>query len=213
MSQASEGTRALLVVDCQCDFCEGGSLAVPGGDAVASAIADYIAAHRADYAEIVATRDWHIHPEHHFSPHPDFVNTWPRHCRAGTPGAAFSPNLDADGPFVDCLSAIVSKGRESAAYSGFQGRAGDGRSLKRLLDDDGVTSVDIVGLATDYCVRATALDAVKDGFATRVLLSMTAGVAVATSDAAVQDMEKAGVDIVRSPQPGDADSTHGRPAT
>jgi len=118
---------------------------VTGGDAVASG---------------VATRDWHIHPEHHFSAHPDYVNTWPRHCRAGTPGAEFSPNLDADGPFVPCLNAIVSKGRDSAAYSGFQGRTDDGRTLNTLLKEEGITSVDVVGLATDYCVKDTTAEAI-----------------------------------------------------
>ena len=169
-----------------------------GGDAVASGVADFLEAHRADYAFVVATRDWHIHPEHHFSAHPDYLNTWPRHCRAGTPGAEFSPNLDADGPFVPCLNAIVSKGRDSAAYSGFQGRTDDGRTLNTLLKEEGITSVDIVGLATDYCVKDTALDAAKDGYQTNVLLPLTAGVSPDTTAEAITAMEQAGVRIQRT---------------
>lgn len=166
-----------------------------GGNAVASGVADFIAAHRADYALIVATRDWHIHPEHHFSTHPDFIDTWPKHCVADTPGAQFSPNLDAHGPFVECLNAIVSKGRESAAYSGFQGTTEDGHSLNRLLKDAGITSVDIVGLATDYCVKATALDAEKYGYDANVLMPLTAGVSPDTTAAAISEMEQAGVRV------------------
>ncbi len=192
---ASSPLRALIVVDCQRDFCEGGSLPVTGGDAVASGVADFLAAHRTDYRLIIATRDWHIHPEHHFSTHPDFIDTWPKHCVAGTAGAEFSPNLDSHGPFVQCLDAIVSKGRESAAYSGFQGTTDDGRSLNRLLKDSDITSVDIVGLATDFCVKATALDAEKHGYATNVLLPLTAGVAPDTTAEAISAMEQAGVHV------------------
>jgi len=173
-------------------------LPVAGGSAAASGIADFLETHRADYDMVVATRDWHIHPEHHFAKHPDFVDTWPDHCRAGTAGAQFSPNLDTHGPFTQCLTAIVSKGRYSAAYSGFQGFTDDGRSLTRLLKEGGVTSVDVVGLATDYCVKATALDAEHDGYATTVLLPLTAGVAPDTTAAAVNEMEQAGVNVQRT---------------
>ena len=190
-------TRALIVVDVQNDFCEGGSLAVRGGAEVAFRIAQRLhdwqeaAPHERDYAVVVATRDHHIDPGEHFSSHPDFVNSWPPHCVAGSEGAAFHPNL---GP--QPLSAVFLKGEHQAAYSGFEGRAADGRPLATWLRDHEVTEVDICGIATDYCVRATALDARTEGFATRVISDLVAGVAPSTTDTAVQEMRTAGVTIV-----------------
>src|SRR5690242_16487510 len=106
--------RALIIVDVQNDFCEGGSLAVPGGAAVAEHISEYVGV--SDYEAVVATRDYHVDPGRHFSQQPDFVDTWPPHCRAGTPGADFHPNLNP-APIQE----IFSKGAYAGAYSGFEG--------------------------------------------------------------------------------------------
>ncbi|MEV6561273.1 isochorismatase family protein [Nocardia sp. NPDC051756] len=181
-------TRALIVVDVQNDFCEGGSLAVAGGAAVASRISEHIAA--SDYGAIVATRDYHIDPGDHFSTQPDYVDSWPPHCRVGTPGAEFHPNLD-----TSPVQEIFSKGAYSAAYSGFEGAAEDGTTLADWLRGHGIEAVDVVGIATDHCVRATALDARIEGFDTRVLLDLTAGVGGDTTDAALDRMRAAGVDL------------------
>jgi nicotinamidase/pyrazinamidase len=182
--------RALLIVDVQNDFCEGGSLEVVGGQSVAHAISEFLATPRG-YDYIVATKDFHIDPGEHFSDHPDFAASWPRHCVVGTDGAEFHPDFD---PSV--VDAVFTKGRYAAAYSGFEGTDESGTSLADWLRARDVDDVDIVGIATDYCVLATAVDAVAAGFATRVLLSLTAGVAAETSAKAVEDMRAKGVDII-----------------
>src|SRR3954462_2521213 len=146
-------SRALVVVDVQNDFCEGGSLAVSGGADVAAAITRYIKS--SSYAYVVGTRDRHIDPGAHFAEDPDFVDTWPPHCVAGTPGAEFHPNLDASR-----LEVVFSKGAHTAAYSGFEAATDDGTTLADWLRARNVDEIDIVGLATDHCVRATALDSV-----------------------------------------------------
>jgi nicotinamidase/pyrazinamidase len=184
--------KALIVVDVQNDFCEGGSLAVAGGAAVAGAISRHVSASRYDH--VVATRDHHVDPGTHFSDTPDFVDSWPPHCRVGTPGASFHPDLD-----VAPIQAVFSKGAHAAAYSGFEGTDPDGRTLAEWLRERGVDTVEVVGIATDHCVRATALDAVTAGFATIVLLDLTAGVAPSTVDAAVVQLEAAGVALRGSP--------------
>ncbi|MDA8370460.1 MAG: nicotinamidase [Nocardiopsaceae bacterium] len=186
--------KALIVVDVQNDFCEGGSLAVAGGAAVASAISRHIAQHRDDYAHIVATRDYHIDPGAHFSDQPDFVTSWPRHCVAGTEGAEFHPNLD-----TGAVGEVFSKGQYSDGYSGFEGTGAQGTPLEAWLREHGVTDIDVVGIATDHCVRATALDAANSGFATRVLLGLTAGVARETTDAALQNLTDRGVALEGEP--------------
>src|SRR5215210_682701 len=170
-------TRALIVVDVQNDFCEGGSLAVAGGAAVAAAISAHIAS--AGYDHVVATRDHHIDPGHHFAEQPDFLETWPAHCVVGTGGVELHPALDR-GP----IEAIFDKGEYAAAYSGFEGAA-DGVGLADWLRARDVDAVDVVGIATDHCVRATALDAVGQGFTTRVLLPLTVGVTDGTTAAAI----------------------------
>ncbi len=165
--------RALIVVDVQKDFCEGGSLAVTGGAAVASAISSYVGDGLA-YDFVLATRDHHIDPGSHFSDSPDYIDTWPPHCVVGTPGVDFHPNL-VNRPF----DAVFNKGAYSAAYSGFEGvshRAGADISLGDWLAGMRVTAVDVCGLASDYCVEATALDAAKQGLDTTVLLDLTAPV-------------------------------------
>jgi nicotinamidase/pyrazinamidase len=182
-------TRALLVVDVQNDFCEGGSLAVPGGADVAGAISEHVRAHAADYAHVVATRDHHVDPGGHFAEQPDFLDTWPPHCVAGTEGAELHPRLERRP-----IEAVFDKGEHAAAYSGFEGTSG-GVPLADWLRAHGVDAVDVVGIATDHCVRATALDAVAAGFATRVLLPLTAGVSEATTDAALEQLRTAGVEL------------------
>ncbi|HEY2281340.1 MAG TPA: isochorismatase family protein, partial [Streptosporangiaceae bacterium] len=147
--------RALIVVDVQNDFCEGGSLAVPGGAFVARSISERLITGADEYAHVVATQDHHIDPGAHFSDHPDFADTWPPHCVATTPGAEFHPDLD-----VSRVEAVFRKGEHAAAYSGFEGIDAAGTPLADWLRQRGVTDVDIVGIATDYCVRATAADAV-----------------------------------------------------
>src|SRR3954469_2514443 len=159
--------RALIVVDVQNDFCEGGSLPVPGGARVASDIGELL--HhwsRQDpkspaYDVVVATKDHHVDPGEHWSADPDYADTWPVHCRVGTDGEAFHPNLDPQ-PF----DAVFLKGEHAAAYSGFEGRTSTGTALTDWLREREVKEVDICGIATDHCVRATALDAHRSGFAT-----------------------------------------------
>ena len=185
--------RALLVVDVQNDFCEGGSLPVTGGAQVAHDIAELL--HRwvergpdaPAYDHVVATKDHHVSPGHHWSDDPDYAESWPVHCEVGTDGEAFHPNLDPQ-PF----DAIFLKGEHAAAYSGFEGRAADGTPLAEWLRLREVSEVDICGIATDYCVRATGLDAVAEGFATRVLADLCAAVAEDTGTAALAELELAG---------------------
>jgi nicotinamidase/pyrazinamidase len=188
--------RALIVVDVQNDFCEGGSMGVAGGAEVALRIGELL--HRwsqADpqergYSHVVATRDHHVDPGPHFGDPPDFVDSWPAHCVAGTDGAAFHANLDPQ-PF----DAVFDKGAHQAAYSGFEGTDRDGRGLAEWLAAHEVGAVDVVGIATDHCVRATAVDAAAAGFDTRVLLGLTAGVARPTTAQALEQMRDAGVDL------------------
>ncbi len=182
-------TRALLVVDVQNDFCEGGSLAVAGGSAVAAAISSHMQTAGGQYSHVVATRDHHVDPGGHFAAQPDFLDTWPAHCVVGTGGVELHPDLDR-GP----LEAVFDKGEYAAAYSGFEGSA-EGVPLADWLRERGVDAVDIAGIATDHCVRATALDAVGHGFSTRVLLDLTAGVAEASTEAALDQLRTAGVDL------------------
>jgi len=183
--------RALIVVDVQNDFCEGGSLAVAGGAAVAGAISDLLGGDHG-YDHVVATQDHHIEPGPHFSAAPDFVDSWPPHCVAGTTGAAFHPAL-VNRPF----EAVFTKGEYAAAYSGFEG-AHDGESLAEWLADHEVDAVDVVGIATDYCVRATALDAAAVGLRTRVLLDLTAAVAPPRLNTTLADFATAGVVVADS---------------
>ena len=184
--------RALIIVDVQNDFCEGGSLAVPGGAAVAAAIGPH--ARSGDYDFVVASRDLHIDPGGHFSAEPDYVDSWPPHCVAGTPGPGFHPNLD-----VAPIEAVFDKGAYASAYSGFEGSEPGGTRLHDWLVTHGVEDVDVVGIATDHCVRATALDAAREGFATTVILPLTAGVSAATTTSALDELRAAGVTLVGAP--------------
>lgn len=201
-------TSALIVVDVQNDFCEGGSLAVRGGAEAALRIGDMLRRwvdtppEERRYRHVVATRDHHVDPGEHFSASPDFVDTWPAHCVAGTDGAAFHPNLDPQ-PF----DAVFDKGDYEAAYSGFEGTSRDGVQLTEWLRSHGVDHVDIVGLTTDHCVRATALDALAAGFDVGVRLDFTAGVAPDTTARAIQAMRGAGAELSGSPIGATKEST------
>ena len=206
--------RALIIVDVQNDFCEGGSLAVPGGAAVAGAISEYLDAHHREFDYVVATQDWHIDPGSHFSDTPDYKDSWPRHCVAGTRGAELHPDLDTE--YVD---AYFRKGQFAAAYSGFEGllapedavptgerQAGglpggdalesdeDAIGLDDWLQSHDVEDLVVVGIATDYCVKATALDAVQAGYGVTVVRSLTAGIAEDLEDT-VAELELGGADI------------------
>jgi len=183
-------TVALLVVDVQNDFCEGGSLAVTGGASVAARIGSLLGREdRGGYPVVVATRDHHIDPGDHFSREPDFVDSWPPHCVVGTEGAEFHPAL-APRPF----DAVFHKGEHEAAYSGFEGSTLDDEPLADWLRERGVDEVEVCGLAADYCVRATALDAAAAGFRTHVLLDLTAAVAPDRFGATLEALDAAGVE-------------------
>lgn len=220
-------SRALIIVDVQNDFCEGGSLPVEGGAELAGAISEYVDAHHGQFDHVVATQDWHIDPGAHFSDDPDFIDSWPKHCVAGTRGAELHPDLD-----TEYIQAYFRKGQFTAAYSGFEGLlapddavpSGDRKpgampvsggtpgsdpavepdgdalagedaiGLDDWLQSHDVEDVVVVGIATDYCVMATALDAVQAGYSVTVLRSLTAGIAEDLEEA-VAEMELGGVDV------------------
>ncbi|GAA2850373.1 isochorismatase family protein [Paenarthrobacter ilicis] len=204
-------SRALIIVDVQNDFCEGGTLAVAGGAAVAGAISDYVDAHQQNFDHIVATQDWHIEPGDHFSENPDMVDSWPPHCRARTRGAELHDDLEPE--FIE---AYFRKGQFTAAYSGFEGilapeddvptgelKAGaavtdvfdaDAIGLDDWLQSHDVEEVVVVGIATDYCVKATALDAVQAGYTTTVIAGLTAGIADDLTDV-FEELDEAGVEV------------------
>lgn len=179
--------RALIVVDVQNDFCEGGALPVTGGAALARAISDYLTA-GTDYRHVVATQDFHIDPGDHFSDRPDFTCSWPPHCRAGSIGADFHSDLNSDR-----FEAVFRKGAYDAGYSGFEGCDEAGTVLADWLRQRGIDQVDLVGIATELCVRRTAEDAARAGLATRVLLDLTAGMREETTAEAINAMRGAGV--------------------
>jgi len=194
--KSANSRAALIVVDVQNDFCEGGSLPVTGGARVAGEIGALLEAWvgqeqgAADYAHVVATRDHHVDPGAHWAEHPDFVDTWPVHCEVGTPGEEWHENLQPR-PF----DAVFLKGEHRAAYSGFEGATEAGESLTDWLRRRHVTHVDVCGIATDHCVRATALDAAANGFETRVLTDLCVGVAPETTEAALAALREAGVTV------------------
>ncbi len=204
--------KALIIVDVQNDFCPGGSLATERGAEIATAISEYVEDHHTDYDAIVATQDWHKDPGSHFSDEPDFENSWPVHCVADSAGAETHPNLETD--YID---AFFRKGEYEAAYSGFEGllapedtvmtgerepgaraeEEGPKTALDDWLRENEITDVDVIGIATDFCVKATAIDAVDAGYETRVLAELTAPVSGGGYMAALEEMEDAGVTIVR----------------
>ena len=203
-------TKALIIVDVQYDFCAGGALATDRGAKVAALISEYVEDNHHRYEAVVATQDWHIDPGAHFSDTPDFVDSWPVHCVANTEGAEIHPNLD-----TDYIEAYFRKGRYEAAYSGFEGLQAPEESVMTgehepgaTLDDEGpktpladwldereIQDVDIVGIATDYCVLATAKDAVDAGYETRVLIDLTAPVHEDKLDEVIAEMEDEGITV------------------
>ena len=201
--------RALLVVDVQNDFCEGGSLAVEGGLEVGRRISEHLTENAGRYDVVVASRDWH-HPDTtnrgHFAAEgedPDYVDTWPVHCVAGTPGAEYAPTFDTSG-----VTHHVQKGQDLPAYSMFEGVTADGTTLADLLDANGIDAVDVVGIATDYCVRATALDAVAGGREVTVFEDLVAAVAAATGAAAREELTAAGATWRAAQTDGENEETH-----
>jgi nicotinamidase/pyrazinamidase len=190
--------RALIIVDVQKDFCEGGSVPVKGGADRAAAIADLVRRADGQYAFVVATRDHHIDPGTHFSENPDFQDSFPVHCVVGSEGSEFHPHFApaADAGHVD---EVVFKGAHSASKSGFEGFTQDGTTLSDWLKARDITDLDVVGIATDHCVKATALDGVRAGFTVRVLLDYTAGVAAASTRTALDELRQAGVALSGEP--------------
>lgn len=191
-------TRALFIVDVQNDFTEGGALAVVGGHAVAEGISAHLADHAGEYALIVASRDWHDADSDnggHFAaaggPGPDFVQTWPVHCVAGTPGAGYDPGF-----VIDAVTHHVKKGQGLPAYSLFEGTTDAGETVGALLVVHGVTDVDVTGIATDYCVLASARDALEHGCLVRIRTDLVAGVAPESSSAALAELAHAGAELV-----------------
>ena len=192
--------NALLVIDVQNDFVEGGSLAVKGGREVAGMVSRHLRHFKGEYQFVAATRDYHEDPGDHFSDHPDFQSTWPPHCVAGTPGAGFCPpiqNLVRE----KLIQTVVTKGQHAAAYSGFEGVDARGHLLLEVLKENRVDHIDICGLATDYCVRATALDARKAEFQVRILLNLCAPVSPETGQQALEEMKAAGCQIQAATAP------------
>ena len=190
-------SKALFVIDVQNDFCEGGALACQDGAQVASSITNYLKGNKSRYDTVIASRDWHT-PNSPNGGHfpiagnePDFVSTWPLHCIAGTQGAEYHPNLDAS-----LIDLHIKKGQDQHGYSIFEGVTDSGESIQDLLTRLGVTEVDVVGIATDYCVRASALDAKNFGLDVRVITSLTAGVSAASTETAIDELVDAGVMVV-----------------
>lgn len=190
----TEPRTALLVVDVQNDFCEGGSLAVEGGAACAAAIDAHVRARRDDYVTVIASADWHVDPGEHFASatgtEPDYVDTWPDHCVAGTAGAAFHPAFTAE------VDHIVRKGRDTAAYSAFEGVTDDGRTLAELLEAERIERVEVCGIATSHCVKETTDDALKLGYRPTVLVDLTVGVSDVMRMGALEYLATKGVAIV-----------------
>lgn len=186
-----EDTRALIIVDVQPTFCEGGALGVEGGNAVAERIADFVTENADEYELLVTTQDWHVNPGSHFSDTPDFVDTWPEHGVAGTAEAELHEAI-ASLP----LDASVKKGEYSAAYSGFEGKDAEGRTLEEILRAAGIQAIDVVGLAESHCVKETALDALRLGWRTRVLSDLTVPVSPETGEDARREMDEAGVEQI-----------------
>lgn len=190
--------KALFIIDVQNDFTEGGALGVTGGAAVAAGISRYLASHASEYAQVFASRDWHDAGNDnggHFATDaaPDFVSTWPRHCVAGTTGAEYHPALD-----TSAVTFHIRKGQGVPAYSIFEGHTEAGSSVHNLLDEHGIDQIDVVGIATDYCVRASALDALGHGQRVRVLTDLVAGVAPESSEAALAELAHAGAELTHS---------------
>lgn len=197
-------SKALIIVDVQPTFCEGGELGVEGGNAVAERIAEYVETHRNEYSYVATTQDWHVEPGRHWSDDPDYVDTWPVHGKAGTANAGLHPAIAALG-----IGHHFKKGQYLPSYSGFEGLedntdriptreevAADltaGRTLANALEAAGITRVDVVGLAESHCVKETALDARKLGYETHVIEELTEPVSEELGVDARRQMREAGV--------------------
>jgi nicotinamidase/pyrazinamidase len=184
---------ALIVVDVQPTFCEGGELPVQGGNATAAAISTFLRHRSGDYALIVTTQDWHIDPGLHFAKHPDFIDSWPPHGVVGTPGALLHPDVAA--ALADVPHVTIRKGEHAAAYSGFDGHDNDGRSLAAVIAHSGVDRLDVCGIAESHCVKSTALDSVALGYPTDVLSDLTVPVSEQLGVLARAAMVAAGVTL------------------
>lgn len=192
-------TRALFIIDVQNDFTEGGALGVDGGAAVAAGITRYLAEQPTLYDAVFASRDWHDADNDngaHFATDaaPDFITTWPVHCVAGTPGAEYHPALD-----TGAITVHVKKGQGNPAYSLYQGTTAEGKVVGEKLAELGITDIDVVGIATDYCVLASASDALAAGATVRVFTDLIAGVAADSSANALRELAAAGAVISHSP--------------
>ena len=192
--------NALLIVDVQADFVEGGSLGVQGGLTVAAMIARHVRHFKNEYQFIVASRDYHENAPDHISDNPDYVNTWPPHCMVGTPGAAFVPTIQ-NLVREKLIQLVVLKGRNHAAYSAFEGLDPRGHPLLEVLKEERIDHIDVCGIATDYCVRASALDARKNEFQVRVLVNLCAAVNEATGAQALEEMKAAGIQLQAATAP------------
>lgn len=190
--------RGLLIVDVQNDFTEGGALGVDGGTEVARSITRYLAEHASDYDVVIASRDWH-NPDDDNGGHfalqgePNFVDTWPVHCVAGTFGAEYHPELS-----LAEINVHVKKGQGEPAYSMFEGITEDGHTVAEVLSERGITEVDVVGIATDHCVRASALDALGVGQKVTVLTDMIAAVAPDSGQRALEELQSHGATLQTS---------------
>jgi nicotinamidase/pyrazinamidase len=190
-------SRALLIVDVQNDFCEGGSLACAGGTGVAERITNYLKTNKSEYEFVFASRDWHDADNNnggHFADpgsEPDGVNSWPVHCVAGSPGAEYHPALDTS--FIDIH---IQKGQGKPAYSAFEGSTPDGMPIATKFSELRIDSLDVCGIATDYCVLASALDANNVGMKVRVLKDLVTGVAEETSTAALEKLASNGCQVI-----------------
>src|SRR3977135_4035484 len=183
--------NALLIVDLQNDFVEGGNLPVPGGTQVVAHIARHVRHFRRRSRFVVATRDLHEDPADHFSDHPDYVNTWPKHGLRGTPGAVLCTpisNLVRE----KIIQAVVDKGRHTAAYSAFEAQDPRGHMLVDVLREQRVDPIDICGFITEYCVRASALDARKYDFQVRILVNLCCAASPEAGLRAFGEMKAAG---------------------
>jgi nicotinamidase/pyrazinamidase len=190
--------RALFIIDVQNDFTEGGSLGVNGGAAVARQVTEFLRANPNEYDVVFASRDWHDGTGDnggHFATTepPDYILTWPAHCVAGTPGADYHPELD-----TSLIDVNIRKGQGKPAYSIFEGTTEDGETTEEKLEELAVTDIDVVGIATDYCVRASALDALETHRRVRVLRDLVAGVAADSSVSALREVELAGAAVIPS---------------
>ena len=188
-------SRALFIIDVQNDFTEGGALGVIGGNGVAAGITELVRANPGRYDHVFASRDWHDGSNDnggHFATDgdPDYIDTWPAHCVSGTPGAEYNPAIDES-----LIDVHVRKGQGKPAYSIFEGTTDAGTTVAETLDALGVTEIDVAGIATDYCVRASALDALATGRSVRVLTGLIAGVAATSSAAALDELAAAGAEL------------------